>query len=94
MASSLNEHTHNHEHNAPHDHDNVHNHTNIESISKEEVIALLSYMIDHNKHHEDELHSLSHNMNAEASQLVHDALEHFSTGNNLLNEALTSLKNN
>ncbi len=80
MASSLNEHT--------------HNHAYIESISKEEVIALLSYMIDHNKHHEDELHSLSHNMNAEASQLVHDALEHFSTGNNLLKEALTSLKNN
>ena len=72
-----------------HDHEHSHNH---KTHSPEETLALLSYMIDHNRHHAEELHELAHSANAEAAALIHDAVELFDSGNEKLEKALKILK--
>lgn len=63
------------------------------NVSSNEVIALLSYMIDHNKHHEEELAELTESMSDEAAKLVREALRDFKFGNELLGKALSILQN-
>lgn len=63
------------------------------NVSSNEVIALLSYMIDHNKHHEEELSELTESMSDEAAKLVREALRDFKFGNELLGKALSILQN-
>lgn len=41
--------------------------------SPEETLALLTYMLGHNRHHAEELHELAHSVDGEAQQLLHDA---------------------
>lgn len=74
-----------HEH--THDHNHPHAHT-----SAEESLALLTYMLGHNRHHAEELHDLAHNLDGEASQLIHDAIIDFELGNEKLAEALNILQ--
>ena len=69
-----------------HCHDHHHEH------SPGETVALLTYMVGHNKHHAEELHELAHGVDGEAAQLIHDAVVDFQVGNEKLEEALRLLK--
>ena len=77
------EHTHDHEH--PHDHH--HEHT-----SAEETLALLTYMLGHNRHHAEELHELAHGVEGEAADLLHGAVADLGSSNEKLARALALLK--
>ena len=80
-------HCHDHEHNHEHNHEHTHG-----QHSPEEALALLAYMVQHNRHHAEELHELAHSMDDEAAQLIHDAILDFNLGNEKLDEALKLLK--
>ena len=85
-------HTHDHCHEHTHDHDHGHEHTHAQH-SPEEALALLAYMVQHNRHHAEELHELAHDLgDSEAAQLIHDAVVDFEVGNKKLAEALVVLK--
>lgn len=73
----MHEHTHDHEH---------------KTHSPEETLALLAYMIDHNRHHAEELHELAHSAGEEPEKLIHEAVELFDAGNEKLARALELLK--
>ena len=80
---------------AGHEHEHMHEHiTAFES--KDQAIALVSYMFEHNKAHTEELHELCHKLEAsgeaEAAFLIDDAVDHFREGNALLESALAALK--
>ena len=53
----MHEHEHDHDH-AHHSHPHSHEHTGGKPMSHEEVLALLTYMLDHNRHNADELHDI------------------------------------
>lgn len=72
-----------------HTHDHVHPR---DCHSPEESLALLTYMLGHNRHHAQELHELSHGLRGEAAQLLHDAVDDFSRGNEKLSKALDILQ--
>lgn len=61
----MHEHEHDHDH-AHHCHPHSHEHTGDKPMSPEEVLALLNYMLDHNRHHADELHDICHALEDEA----------------------------
>ncbi len=75
------EHTHDHEHSHDHDHH-----------SPEETLALLTYMLGHNRHHAEELHELAHGTEGEASSLLHEAVDDLRRSNEKLEHALALLK--
>lgn len=85
------DHDHCHEHSHDHEHTHDHGHTH-EHHSPEEALALLAYMVQHNRHHAEELHELAHSMEDEPAQLIHDAIMDFNLGNEKLDEALKLLK--
>ena len=93
MCSHDHEHTHadgvTHTHPHTHDHEHPHSH---DHHSPEEALALLAYMVQHNRHHAEELHELAHSMEDEPAQLIHDAILDFNLGNEKLDEALKLLK--
>ena len=93
MCDHEHQHTHadgtTHTHSHTHDHDHCHEH---DHHSPEEALALLAYMVQHNRHHAEELHELAHSMEDEPAQLIHDAILDFNLGNEKLDEALKLLK--
>ena len=46
-------------HHDHHDHGHDHHHAH-EHVSGAEALAILTYMLDHNRHHADELHDIAH----------------------------------
>ena len=57
--------------------------------SPEETLALLKYMLGHNRHHAEELHELAHGVdNADAQALLHEAVELLTASSDKLAEAL------
>ena len=84
-------HEHEHEHSHPHEHGPI---SGFDSIEQAE--ALMSYMLDHNRHHAEELHELCHKLahsgKGEAADLIHEAVDRFGEGNELLAKALEALK--
>ena len=74
----MHEHEHDHDH-AHHCHPHSHEHTGDKPMSPEEVLALLNYMLDHNRHHADELHDICHALEdegkAEAAAALAEALK-------------------
>ena len=62
----------------------------------EETLAMLGYMLDHNRHHAEDLHALFHDLEAqgktEAAELLHQALHFFEDGNEKLAAALKALE--
>ena len=84
-------HEHEHEHSHPHEHGDI---PAFDSLEQAE--ALMSYMLDHNRHHADELHEVGHKLahsgREEAAKLIHEAVDRFSAGNELLEKALEALK--
>lgn len=82
-----------------HDHGDGHEHTHGSVTafeSMDQAVALMSYMLDHNKHHAEELHELSHKLEAsgknESAKLIDEALKKYYEGNEDLDKALAALK--
>jgi len=72
-----------HEHEHHHHHDHEHG-----EVSKEETLALLAYMVSHNKHHAEELTNLSAGVQGEAAIALQKAISLFQEGNQALETAL------
>lgn len=70
-----------------HTHDHHHDHS-----SPEETLALLNYMLGHNRHHAQELHELAHGVEGEAAELLHEAVDDLARSNDKLERALAILK--
>ena len=85
-------------HDHEHTHDtaaaNVHAHPHGEAtaMSPEETLALLTYMLGHNRHHAEELHELAHGVEGEAADLLHGAVADLGSSNEKLARALALLK--
>jgi len=56
-----------------------------------EAAALLKYMIDHNKHHADELYDVANMLDGEAKELVHGAVIQYEQANGKLEQAYAKL---
>ena len=76
-----------------HDHQHPHSHSH-EHHSSEETLALLTYMLGHNRHHAEELHELAHGISEEAAALLHEAVKDYEAGNEKLGKALELMKEN
>lgn len=83
-------HTHKHSHDHPHEHDHDHDHT-----PKEELVALMKYMVGHNASHARELAELAVQFkdagNASSYEKVMAAVAEFDKGNAILSQALEEL---
>ncbi|MDD3920533.1 MAG: hypothetical protein PHO41_05115 [Eubacteriales bacterium] len=69
-----------------------HSHTHVSD--PEENKALLAYMLDHNAHHAEELHTLAHGcetVNAQAAALLHEAVAELTASNEKIKKALQLL---
>ena len=92
-------HTHPGEHGHDHTHEHGHDHCccggEHKAQSAVENMALLNYMIDHNRHHGEDLHELFHSLEAagkkEAAALVAEALHFYDHGTEKLEDALKLL---
>lgn len=107
-AAHSHEHTHadgtTHTHSHSHDHGEGHGHShetmNCEHCSggdcKNETVALLTYMLQHNEHHAAELDQMADNLKKlgldAASKTIKDAVADFQKGNMRLGLALTLVK--
>ncbi len=87
-------HEHSHEHPHEHAHDHAHQchcHDGQKEHSTEESLALLNYMIEHNRHHGEDLHEIFHALEKAGhkpeAELVHKAMHLFEDGNETLAEA-------
>ena len=97
------EHSNNHAHSHNHSHARSHNHTHpddsnshdADGLSMEKAVALLSYMLQHNNHHADELNHTEKLLRASnetaAAALLSEAVHYYIHGNEKLFEALTLL---
>jgi hypothetical protein len=93
------EHTHTHthadgtEHTHTHADGTTHTHSHAVASSPEEALALLKYMLDHNRHHAEELHELAHSFDELTAGMLHDAVDEMNEANTLIEQALTLLEN-
>ena len=89
------EHDHDCEHAHEHEHEHSHDHSHTDT-PREELIALMRYMVGHNVSHTNELkelaHKLSHTGDSEACAMVLDAVRDYETGNQKLAESLEQLQ--
>lgn len=74
-----------------HEHHHAHEHAD-QASNKEEAIALLSYMVDHNKHHITEIAEVKSLANEAACAKIDEAIGSLEKANKLLSEALEELK--
>ncbi len=72
-------------------HEHEHKCCNVCTGVDEETTALLKYMLEHNRHHADELHELAHNLDGEARELVHGAVIDIESSNDKLARALNAI---
>ena len=90
------DHAHNHEHAHDHNHDHEHAHHHDHALegatSPEETLALLAYMVSHNKHHAEELEKLAAEIKGEAEFHLQNAIGSFNEGNEELEKALKLLQ--
>ena len=89
-------HTHDHTHDHPHDHDHGHTHTHEHVHASGEgdgkVLAVLTYMLDHNVHHCGELKEMAASLSGEAQHQLLHAVEAFEEANTHLSRAIDELK--
>lgn len=76
-----------------HDHEHTHTHSHTAASSPEEALALLKYMLDHNRHHAEELHDLAHSFDEVVADLIHDAVDKLGESNDLIEQALSLIMN-
>ncbi len=69
-----------------------HHHCEHAANDKEELLAMLAYMVEHNGHHTSELQELAQNLSGEAKILIGKAVTEFENGTKLLADALRLLK--
>ena len=50
-------------------------------------------MLDHNRHHAEELHELAHSFDELTAGMLHDAVDEMNEANTLIEQALTLLEN-
>ena len=88
--------THSHEHGG-HVHEHTHadgtTHSHAAASSPEEALALLTYMLSHNRHHAEELHDLAHCFDDVAEDLIHQAVDKLGESNDLIEQALSLITN-
>ena len=97
MNETMHEHSHehSHEHTSAHSHGHDHPHgAKSQTTSREELLALLSYMVSHNKHHCEEIADLAKNTEGDAFNALQNAIRSFEEGNQQLEIALEALKQN
>lgn len=68
-----------------HEHNHSHN-------SPEESLALLGYMVEHNRHHAEELREIANGLPSEVSALISHALCDLEKGNAMLEDAYKKAK--
>lgn len=92
------EHTHEHEHEQCHEHSHDHSHCGSCSGGdcKNETVALLSYMLQHNEQHAAELDQMAENLSKmgldAAAKTIREGVSDFQKGNMRLGLALTLVK--
>lgn len=73
-----------------------HSHGEAKEISPEQTPVLLTYMLDHNRSHADELHGIVHALEkqgkADAAKVLAESVELFNACNSKLAEALDMVK--
>ncbi|MCI8583465.1 MAG: hypothetical protein HFH13_10090 [Dorea sp.] len=69
-----------------------HNHSHNTANSPEETLALLNYMLGHNRRHAEELHELAHKLPETEAALLHEAVEDFNRGSEKLAGVLAMMK--
>lgn len=80
---------HEHEHRG---HEHPHEHSHTQAVSNEERLALLEYMLGHNRHHAEELNDLAAGLPKEKAELIYAAVEDFQRGNEKIAQVLSALK--
>ena len=76
-----------------HDHEHTHDHHHVHSdMPKDQVVAVLQYMLDHNVHHAGELSDMADQLTGEARHQLLHAVESFDQANGYLSAALEELK--
>ena len=94
MHDTHHPHEHSHTHDHEHSHEHAHEHGGFASV--EQAAALMKYMLDHNRHHADELHEVCHKLEdmgkADAAEKLGKALSAFYAGNDFLADALQALE--
>ena len=97
-------HEHAHEHVCGHHHEHAHEHVcghhhehgDTPELTPEQTLALMSYMLEHNRSHAEELHGVAHALEhqgkPEAAKLVSEAVHYFGHCNDRLEEALRLVK--
>ena len=76
-----------------HDHEHTHDHPHVHSdMPKDQVVAVLQYMLDHNIHHAKELGDMASELDGEARHQLLHAVESFDQANGYLSAALEELK--
>ena len=90
-------HDHEHPHVHPHDHEHPHTHPHEHShdhapLEGDKVLALLTYMLDHNVHHCAELKELGASLTGEAAHQLAHAVEAFEQANDHLSAAIEEMK--
>lgn len=87
---------HSHEHAHEHVSGHHHEHGDTPELTPEQTLALMSYMLDHNRSHAEELHGVAHALEhqgkPEAAKLVAEAVHYFGHCNDRLEEALRLVK--
>ena len=75
-----------------HDHEHTHDHPHVHSdMPKDQVVAVLQYMLDHNVHHAGELSDMADQLTGEARHQLLHAVESFDQANGYLSAALEEL---
>ena len=74
------------------EHGHTHEHCHCHEATAQETLTLLEYMLDHNRHHADELHETAHGLDGEAKTLVHAAVIDIESSNDKLAKAIALLK--
>ncbi len=86
---------HGHHHEEHHDHDH-HDHGHEVPETKDQMAALLDYMLHHNEHHAAELDQMADKLrasgNEKAADQIKTAVEEFQKGNMYLSLALSTVK--
>ncbi|MCI9679640.1 MAG: cobalt transporter [Oscillospiraceae bacterium] len=76
-----------------HDHEHTHDHPHVHSdMPKDQVVAVLQYMLDHNVHHAGELSDMADQLTGEARHQLLHAVESFDQANGYLSAALEELR--
>ena len=81
-------------HDHPHGHEHQHEHPGNGGMNTDkQTLALLKYMLEHNRHHAEELHDLAHCFDEVAEDLIHQAVDKLGESNDLIEQALCLIRN-